>query len=191
MAVEREHSTSQVRCNRGLWFVGKKIIGCDGLVGDGKEQQTLWQRCIGGGKWPRTPGVWLKKPQVCAHPVFIVSAGQGHRLPVLEGNAPPLLFPKRCGSLGEQLLKSSRTKLSRSKSGSLRRSCRRSGRSSKWGHDFQCSRSAHPTDPSICSSISRFISTAYSIGSSLTSGSIKPLTIIVLASASESPRLFK
>ena len=47
----------------------------------------------------------------------------------------------------------------------------------------------YPTEPSICNSMSRFISTAYSIGSSLTSGSIKPLTIIVLASASESPRL--
>ena len=47
----------------------------------------------------------------------------------------------------------------------------------------------YPTVPSICSSISRFISTAYSIGSSLTSGSMKPLTIIVLASASDRPRL--
>ena len=48
-----------------------------------------------------------------------------------------------------------------------------------------------PTEPSICSSISRFISTAYSIGSSLISGSMKPLTIIVLASASDSPRLVR
>ena len=46
-----------------------------------------------------------------------------------------------------------------------------------------------PREPSICSSISRFISTAYSIGSSLTSGSMKPLTIIELASASVRPRL--
>ena len=50
---------------------------------------------------------------------------------------------------------------------------------------------SYPTDPSICSSISRFISTAYSIGSSFTNGSINPLTIIVLASASERPRLIK
>ena len=49
----------------------------------------------------------------------------------------------------------------------------------------------YPTEPSICSSISRFISTAYSIGSSLTSGSMKPLTIIVLASASDRPRLVR
>src|SRR5207237_10617003 len=45
-----------------------------------------------------------------------------------------------------------------------------------------------PTDPSICSWISRFISTAYSSGSSLTIGSMKPETIIAAASASESPR---
>jgi len=50
---------------------------------------------------------------------------------------------------------------------------------------------AYPTEPSICSSIRRFISTAYSMGSSRTSGSIKPLTIIVLASASLSPRLVR
>ena len=49
----------------------------------------------------------------------------------------------------------------------------------------------YPTDPSICNWISRFISTAYSIGSSLTSGSMKPLTIIVLASASDRPRLIR
>ena len=48
-----------------------------------------------------------------------------------------------------------------------------------------------PTLPSIWSWISRFISTAYSIGSSLISGSMKPLTIIVLASASDRPRLVR
>jgi hypothetical protein len=48
---------------------------------------------------------------------------------------------------------------------------------------------SYPTDPSICSSISRFISTAYSMGSSFTRGSMKPLTIIELASASVRPRL--
>ena len=48
-----------------------------------------------------------------------------------------------------------------------------------------------PTVPSICNSIRRFISTAYSIGSSLTSGSMKPLTIIVAASASLRPRLVR
>ena len=45
-----------------------------------------------------------------------------------------------------------------------------------------------PTDPSICSWIRRFISTAYSSGSSLVIGSTKPETIIALASASERPR---
>src|SRR6266516_1192805 len=45
-----------------------------------------------------------------------------------------------------------------------------------------------PTEPSICSWISRFISTAYSSGSSFVIGSTKPLTIIALASASVRPR---
>src|SRR4051812_26308975 len=45
-----------------------------------------------------------------------------------------------------------------------------------------------PTEPSIWSWISRFISTAYSSGSSFVIGSTKPLTIIALASASVSPR---
>jgi hypothetical protein len=42
-------------------------------------------------------------------------------------------------------------------------------------------------EPSICSSISRFISTAYSIGSSLTIGSMKPLTMSLEASSSSMP----
>ena len=53
------------------------------------------------------------------------------------------------------------------------------------------SNDGYPTEPSICNWINRFSSTAYSIGSSLTSGSIKPLTIMVLASASVSPRLMR
>ena len=48
-------------------------------------------------------------------------------------------------------------------------------------------RSHQPIEPSICSSIRRFISTAYSIGSSLTIGSMKPLTISLPASSSERP----
>ena len=48
-----------------------------------------------------------------------------------------------------------------------------------------------PTDPSISSWISRFSSMAYSIGSSLVTGSMKPLTIIDAASSSESPRLWR
>src|SRR4028118_2165119 len=42
-------------------------------------------------------------------------------------------------------------------------------------------------EPSICSSIRRFISTAYSIGSSLTIGSMKPLTIRLEASSPSGP----
>ena len=44
-----------------------------------------------------------------------------------------------------------------------------------------------PIEPSICSSISRFISTEYSIGSSLAIGSMNPLTIIFEASSSSRP----
>ena len=57
--------------------------------------------------------------------------------------------------------------------------------------DFLNEDSAYPTLPSICSSISRFISTAYSMGSSFTSGSMKPVTIMADASASDSPRLIR
>src|SRR6185503_14229820 len=46
----------------------------------------------------------------------------------------------------------------------------------------------HPTEPSIWSWISRFISTAYSMGSSFTTGSMKPDTIIAPASSSGMPR---
>ena len=49
----------------------------------------------------------------------------------------------------------------------------------------------HPTAPSIWSWMRRFISTAYSIGSSLTIGSMKPFTIMALASASVRPRLMR
>jgi hypothetical protein len=52
-------------------------------------------------------------------------------------------------------------------------------------------RAHYPTEPSIWSRISRFISTAYSSGSSLVIGSTKPETIIADASASERPRLIR
>ena len=45
----------------------------------------------------------------------------------------------------------------------------------------------YPTEPSIWNWISRFISTAYSSGSSFVIGSTKPETIIALASASREP----
>src|SRR6185369_5796352 len=47
---------------------------------------------------------------------------------------------------------------------------------------------AHPTAPSICSSMSRLSSNAYSMGSSLAIGSMKPRTIIAIASSSVRPR---
>ena len=50
---------------------------------------------------------------------------------------------------------------------------------------------AQPTAPSIWSWMRRFISTAYSIGSSLTIGSMNPLTIMAAASASDRPRLIR
>src|SRR5690242_3341073 len=48
-----------------------------------------------------------------------------------------------------------------------------------------------PTEPSISSWMSRFSSTAYSSGSSLVNGSMKPLTIMVSASARGMPRLIR
>src|SRR5699024_10682657 len=49
----------------------------------------------------------------------------------------------------------------------------------------------HPTAPSICSSISRLSSSAYSIGSSLAIGSTKPRTIVAIASSSVTPRFIR
>src|SRR4051794_29572503 len=49
-------------------------------------------------------------------------------------------------------------------------------------------RGAHPMEPSICNSMRRFISTAYSIGSSLVIGSMKPFTMSFEASSSGIPR---
>jgi len=50
---------------------------------------------------------------------------------------------------------------------------------------------AQPTAPSMLSSMSRDSSTAYSIGSVLTTGSMKPLTIMAVACCSERPRLMR
>ena len=47
---------------------------------------------------------------------------------------------------------------------------------------------AQPIEPTISSWISRLSSTAYSIGSSFVTGSMKPLTIIAAASSSVKPR---
>ena len=46
-------------------------------------------------------------------------------------------------------------------------------------------------EPSICNSISRDHSTAYSIGSVRVTGSMNPFTIIPMAWLSVSPRLIK
>jgi len=55
----------------------------------------------------------------------------------------------------------------------------------------RCDRGAHPTLPSISSSISRFSSTAYSSGSSFAIGSMKPRTMSAMASSSLIPRLIR
>ena len=52
-------------------------------------------------------------------------------------------------------------------------------------------RLAQPTEPSICSSMSRLHSTAYSIGSVRVTGSMKPLTIMLMACCSDRPRLIR
>ena len=59
------------------------------------------------------------------------------------------------------------------------------------GDEVELLKQAQPTEPSIWSWISRFISTAYSSGSSFVIGSTKPETIIALASVSEIPRLIR
>ena len=46
-------------------------------------------------------------------------------------------------------------------------------------------------EPSICSSIRRLHSTAYSIGSVRVTGSMKPLTIMPIACSCERPRLIR
>ena len=51
--------------------------------------------------------------------------------------------------------------------------------------------SPYPTEPSICSSIRRLHSTAYSIGRVRVTGSTKPLTIMPMACSSERPRLIR
>src|SRR5215212_1705486 len=56
------------------------------------------------------------------------------------------------------------------------------------GHEVGPLDGDQPTDPSIWSWIRRFISTAYSSGSSFVIGSTKPETTIADASASERPR---
>ena len=48
-----------------------------------------------------------------------------------------------------------------------------------------------PTAPSIWSAISRFSSSAYSIGSSRAIGSTKPRTMVAIASSSVMPRLIR
>src|SRR5438552_5742695 len=56
---------------------------------------------------------------------------------------------------------------------------------------FRVESHGYPTEPSISSWMSRFSSTAYSSGSSLVNGSMKPLPIMVSASERAMPRLSK
>ena len=56
----------------------------------------------------------------------------------------------------------------------------------RWGRGRR-----QPTAPSICSSIRRLSSRAYSIGSSRAIGSTKPRTIMAIASSSPRPRLIR
>ena len=55
----------------------------------------------------------------------------------------------------------------------------------------RAARRAQPTEPSICSSISRLHSTAYSIGRVRVMGSMKPFTIMPIAWVSLRPRLIR
>ena len=52
-------------------------------------------------------------------------------------------------------------------------------------------RIGQPTLPSICNSMRRLHSTAYSMGSVRVTGSMKPLTIMPMACSSVRPRLFR
>jgi hypothetical protein len=52
-------------------------------------------------------------------------------------------------------------------------------------------RRTHPTEPSICSSIRRLHSTAYSIGRVRVTGSMNPLTTMPIACSCERPRLIR
>ncbi len=89
---------------------------------------------------------------------------------LLEGG---VLQPSRPRNVGSSM---ARTRSAAAAARSVRNTDVASGAS--WGQ---------PIDPSICSSMSRFISTAYSMGSSLTIGSMKPFTIILDASSSPIP----
>ncbi len=59
------------------------------------------------------------------------------------------------------------------------------------GIDSVGGRHTQPTAPSICSSIRRFSSSAYSIGSSRAIGSTNPRTTMAIASSSLRPRLIR
>jgi len=57
--------------------------------------------------------------------------------------------------------------------------------------DPTAGRRDQPTAPSICSSMRRLHSTAYSIGRVRVIGSMKPLTIMLIACCSDRPRLIR
>ncbi len=108
--------------------------------------------------------------QRCAPPGFFFLMRERHLLRQRPGGAPRGAHPVGFGiQVGQRL------NVARAHSRKI------------WG----CLCGAHPTEPSICRSISRFNSTAYSIGNSFTNGSKKPLTIIAAALFSGSPRLIR
>ena len=121
----------------------------------------------------RTPGLGLEEPNIRPHPVLVAAIRQAERHESVERGAADVARPRRQRRRGDDPFKKGRVE-------------RGSWRGRGGAHGF-----GQPTEPSICSSISRFISTAYSMGSSLTSGSMNPPTIIVLASASVRPRLIR
>ncbi len=118
----------------------------------------------------RTEAVQPEGPQFGPLPLFLAAVGQSHLAEALPGLAAITGEPL---GLAPRLQKGREGLVGKARLGG--------------GVDDI----AHPTVPSICNWMRRFISTAYSMGSSLTSGSMKPLTIIVLASGSVSPRLVR
>src|SRR5438105_854881 len=131
--------------------------------------EELWQ-CLAAlhcchRRWQRQIMLQLKTTQIRTPPLFFCPQRQRQFLALLPGGKTPVAHPcwfVLAGAEGLNGLSAQRLYA--------------------YSHNASSSTPAYPTEPSICSSIRRFISTAYSIGSSLTKGSMNPLTIIVDAS---------
>ena len=170
--VERHEPAGQGGVGRRLaGLVEDRVCRYDAR-GDRLSEEAGRSGC-GRSRRPQAPGLGLEEPQVGPHPVFTTAVGQPEAGEGGKGGAAFVAHPGRHRLGGDQVFE-----------GVPVESRRRGGGSGGSGH-------RQPTDPSICSWMSLFISTAYSIGSSFTSGSMNPPTIIVLASASESPRLMR